>query len=1649
MLGLLLSIFTLGAHGSDQLLLETTVQPAKDDNQIGYIADLALLAGGRLATADSGLGVSSVLDGKALSTTSYSDGDNVFDSARISGIASWPDGRFALANMSDSRIAVFDADSQPLYRIGTQGTKEGAFENPRVIATGPSGRLYVADSGNKRISVYSSDGVFLHAFGQTSDTKNALTNPVVVTVDKLERVYVLEQQPKSKVSVFSHNGELIKRFSNDDLQSLLGGKVGLRAMAVDARGTLYLGDGTAGKIFIVDWEESKLVSVFGSKGSGPGRFDKLSALLALPNYRLAVADSGDKKIEIYKIITEGADLANPPLLSSVAVSSLTPKDCEMAYRVDEERVACLNEDKAPRLVGDASEITFSSVIDEPLAFANTDDGYFLLDDDLTLKGYDANGQELFSVGQRGKQEGEFNDPQDLAFANDRLYVADTGNSRIQIFSRQGVALGAIYQSDDGLTYFDEPVGVASDSRGNIFVADDGTKSIKVFSAEGLKKYEIENAAQKTFNKFFDLAMDADNRLYVLANSGNNAASILIFQDQELIFEFGAAGDTGPELYEPNAMAVSLTPRPWVSVFGKGNQQLNTYHFKQIPAPVTEIEVIGGINESTIDWPPAESATVIAYNVYASKDLNGSYAFLSNVNATESSYVHRHNNEAAPLSYQVSSISGFNVEGLQSEFAIDDFRQYLNAYEAGDFETALPGFERLSVLNPANGAYKQFYGLSLTASGNHSKAASVYEALAEIEGYETDGTNMQISALSADGKSIEASALIFNAIAEGTATFETLLICGRIGLELDDAITTIDCLEQALEKQPNHLETHVLLARAYLSLNIPEQALAEFDIALSIAPDDASIWYEAGLVYQLLDRQVEATQHFEKTLENDPEFTAARLQLVKTYFATGQIEKVNNLAVKLAAEKDTKAYGQYLLGEVAKRKGDETRAIVAFTRSTRLDQTNTDAWIALADLYFGQDNSEKAYSVLATAEKANPDNIDIARRIGVLNFNKAEYEQAVPYLLRAADIEGFEHAQTHKMLAESYSALENTGDAIKHSVISLKSDESQNELRLLLADLYRKQGKNIKAIDYIRDAIEREPGNDNYHVLLGEVYTESNFYDDALTAIDKAMVLAPTSTKAMIALGKLYNKRRMFDQAISTFEQVNNIEPSDFHQSLLDEAYANHKRANEFASNAPRVLLSDLRFEQIFSATYKQYAEKPLGYVKVENLSGTDYGGLKLSMEVKGYMDFPWNGELDLLEANSVQEVPLYASFNNKILEIDEDTGVQVELSLNYVRDGQQDSVSINQPMTIYGKNAILWGESKMVGSFVTPKDTALHEFIRPAINASKIPNQLVNKQLLTAMTLFEVLSAHGIKYIEDPTSPYSMVEADRVDYVQFARETLSLKSGDCDDLSVLFSASLENLGIETALLEIPGHMLFMLNTGLSADQRDQITSDDELLAIYKGSIWIPIEATMIATSFAEAWTVGAQKYRENIANRTLNIVEMRNAWESFQPVTLSPQKNTLALPDQKILSYSISQENSFLLEKAVARLTKPYDVILDSEPRNTRAKMQIAIYFAKYGLDEKAQETFDQLLILDPSNSAVHNNTGNIHFRNGEYDRALTSYARAEELDGNDPNIKINQSMAFYRMGDLDNARKKFDQALAQDAALSERYASLSKLLTQ
>ena len=98
-----------------------------------------------------------------------------------------------------------------------------------------------------------------------------------------------------------------------------------------------------------------------------------------------------------------------------------------------------------------------------------------------------------------------------------------------------------------------------------------------------------------------------------------------------------------------------------------------------------------------------------------------------------------------------------------------------------------------------------------------------------------------------------------------------------------------------------------------------------------------------------------------------------------------------------------------------------------------------------------------------------------------------------------------------------------------------------------------------------------------------------------------------------------------------------------------------------------------------------------------------------------------------------------------------------------------------------------------------------------------------------------------------------------------------MKTGDCDDLVVLYSSLLESVGIKTAFVDVQdpekevAHVYLMFDTGVTPEQSGLISSNEKRFVIRekasgKRTVWIPVEATFLEEGFEAAWKTGALRY---------------------------------------------------------------------------------------------------------------------------------------------------------------------------------------------
>lgn len=1637
------------AAGAGEFRLSKTIPAGSGDKaHFSQVAGMFVDAGGTIHLTDGKSGKLVNLGPSAVSSTLLAGKDAPFRSTQIGGLAPMGDSAIVVASPGDSTLAVIDKAGKLQYTIGESGSADGQLSSPRAVVYSTSGRLYVADTGNNRISVYTRGGVFIFSFGNRDATgKTNLSAPTHIAVDAGENIYVLDSEANGRVSVYSHAGELLTRIGAESLGRGSRKPPRLTAMAVSRDGEVFVADRDNGKIIQIDWRAKKVTNAFGSKGKGRGQFRLVSALAVTPAHQIVVADARNKKIEIYELAQSATRRTMEGVrLPSVRLGKKIAATCEKAYPIPGDLILCLSREQRSvvRLTraGTAAGALEGS-FKQP-ALVAMDDKDVIIVDGKQLKIYSHAGKLRFAFGRGGSKDGRFKQITGV-YLRDKIYVADSGR-RVQIFSRDGVFLDKLANHKGEPEIIRTPGPIVVDSEGNIYVADSAFGKIRVFSPEKKLLYELGKGerSRHRYKLFTAMALDQDDNLYVLASTASNRQTVHIYEREKMVFSFGSFSKGPTGFSGPTALTVPASKKTTVSVYDKERQTLRQFEYLQVPGKVAGLVVSGGVGKTALRWQASTDSFVDRYAAYGSAGENGPYTRLSDV--VDNTATIRHAEGERYVYYRVAAVSGFGVEGPVSQRAPDLFQTSYGLYQKKKYAEAAKLFAGMYQKNPQHGEALEYLGLSLIGQKKYDEATRRFAELARIPGFEVTAGNREAESLFGSQQFISARAAVDRAIAAGRGDAATYLWCGKIALKLGDYAGAVDCLEESLKLDPSATSTHFLLGQAYLKFGAVDKGLAQIEQAGKMAPDDPAVWVQAGLAYQGLGRHKDALASFDKALALDRLAGDARLGAAQSHIRLQEYDQARSIALSMAGVPEQESTGRYLLGLLALANDQPQEAVLSLSKAAKKDPGNGAVWLALADAYLTLGDVSMAGTAARQAAKAEPGSFEARFRLATLEQDAQDHKAAARNFAAAVKLDPA-HYDARYRYALSLLLLERFREASEQAKAAARLLPEDSAALMLLADIAHQNGKDGDAIDYLKKALAREPASAEIEIKLGRLYLQSNMFDLAQQHLEKATLKETVNAVPHALLGQLFLKRRLYDQAIIAFTNAVELDDSQDNRLQVNVAFAAKKKSLEFDPNAPMIILQDLQLSQVFSAAYKQYANAPVGHITVTNVGESEYKNLKLTFQIKQYMDFPTSNTIPVLKPRQTLELPLLASFNNKILDIDEDTGIQVEVKLKYYRAGEQDSISITQPMTIYGKNAIVWKNPEMVGSFITPKDETLKNFVRQAVNSYRPEKGALNDNIVSAMTWFNVLSAYGMNYVVDPNTPFPELTKEQVDYVQFPRETLRVRSGDCDDLSVLLSAGLENLGIQTALVDIPGHLFLMFNTGLPEKNKGFISLQDELMAVRDGEVWIPLEATMIATSFSEAWAEGARKYQQAKQANTLHVIPTQRAWKSFRPVTLAPAGYSMSPPVGAEVSTLISRERAVLVRKSIDRFVEPYRAALRESPADEDARMQIAIIYAKNGLYEQSFNELDRILQANPGNSAAHNNRGNIYYMQRQYDRALKAYRRAEEFDPDDGGIKINLALAHYRLGNFDEAVAKHGQATPSGGTSKATYKALATLL--
>ncbi len=209
-------------------------------------------------------------------------------------------------------------------------------------------------------------------------------------------------------------------------------------------------------------------------------------------------------------------------------------------------------------------------------------------------------------GSNGAGEGQFVSPRNAAVASDgRIYVADSGNHRIQVFNENQEFLFMWGQEGAGPGQFSEPWGIKIGPDGQVYVADTWNHRVQIFSADG--EYinsigsfaNVQNDSAAEPGKFWgprDVAIDGQGNIYV-TDTGNKRVQ-KFSPSGEFLASWGGGGIIPGAFEEPVGIDIDSQGNFYVAdTWNRRIQKFDT-NFN----PVAQWDVVGWESESVVNKP---------------------------------------------------------------------------------------------------------------------------------------------------------------------------------------------------------------------------------------------------------------------------------------------------------------------------------------------------------------------------------------------------------------------------------------------------------------------------------------------------------------------------------------------------------------------------------------------------------------------------------------------------------------------------------------------------------------------------------------------------------------------------------------------------------------------------------------------------------------------------------------------------------------------------------------------------------------------------------------------------------------------------------------------------------------------------------------
>jgi tetratricopeptide (TPR) repeat protein len=314
----------------------------------------------------------------------------------------------------------------------------------------------------------------------------------------------------------------------------------------------------------------------------------------------------------------------------------------------------------------------------------------------------------------------------------------------------------------------------------------------------------------------------------------------------------------------------------------------------------------------------------------------------------------------------------------------------------------------------------------------------------------------------------------------------------------DPKRTVEMIEKLLAEEPYHRQANLLLKDAAVMAGWPEIGIFALRTLLEENPRDLKVLHELGRLYHALGQSEEEVEVYSRINEIDP-FDPEAQRLGKD-----------------ASARASMASGGWTQAVSYRDLIRDKEQAVSLEQQSRMKLSHESLDQQIAEAY--------------AAQKEQPENVDLARRLGLLHEQKNDIGSAIGWYQHAVDLtKGSDSGLVRKVSDLKIKQLDR--QIVEHEeFLSVSGRENESCAKRLDELRTLRQQRAELLIGDARKRVERNPTDLQLRFELGEHLVNAGCYREAVPELQRARQNPNVRLKAMNLLGRSYAELGMLDLA---------------------------------------------------------------------------------------------------------------------------------------------------------------------------------------------------------------------------------------------------------------------------------------------------------------------------------------------------------------------------------------------------------------------------------------------------------------------------------------------------------------------------------------